>query len=223
MALRDRSDSTPIEAMALEEVPVLPLAALNALPQLHGEATQAANLAAFLDATVNAAGALVLLAMAALTFFAGTALKPCFIWSVLVLLAICALLRSYIRSTAAAFDRVPMAEAAKDLRAILLYAGLAWGSGAFLVLSPATDPLSAVIFAALPSLTLSLLLKDREGALAFLAPVTAVSVAAAILQSWPDSGLAVALLLMLQSAIAAHALLRGRTARAGLPDGLALR
>jgi hypothetical protein len=220
MTPRDSRDLKPADAMAVDELPV---AALNALPQLHGEATRTTSQAGFLDAAVNAAGALVLLAMATLTFAAGTALKPCFVWSVLVLLAVCALLRSYIRSTAAAFDRVPMAQAARELRAILLYAGLAWGAGAFLVLAPDTSPLAALLFAALPSLTLSLLLKDREGALAFLAPVTAVSIAAAILQSWPDNGLAVALLLLLQSAIAAHALLRGRQHGAGLPAGLALR
>ena len=223
MALRDKCESMPAGTLAAEELPVLPLTALNALSQLHGEATQAASLAGFLDAAVNAAGALVLFSMAALAFGAGTALKPCFFWSVLMLLAVLALLRSYIRSTAAAFDRAPMEEAAKDLRAILLYAGFAWGTGAFLVLAPDTAPLAGLAFIALPSLMLSLLLKDREGALAFLVPATAVAVGAAILQPWPDSGLAVALLLMLQSAIAAHAFLRGRTARAGLPAGLALR
>jgi hypothetical protein len=199
----------------------LPLTALTRLAELHDEACQTSQLAVFLDGAVHAAGALVLMGMAVLTFAAGTALQPCFIWAVLILLAVGTLLRSYIRSIAAAFDRPALTEAAQDLRAILFYAGSAWGAGAFLVLSPAATPATAVLFAVLPSLTLSLLLKDREGVLVFLIPVTAIGIAAAILRPWPDAGLDTALLLMLQSGIAAYVLMRGP--RENVPAGLALR
>jgi len=185
-----------------------PLAALTRLHELHNETSETSQLALFLGGAVHAAGALTLMAMTVLTFAADTALQPCFAWAVLMLLAVGTLLRSYIRSTAAGFARMPLMDAAKDLRAILFYTGSAWGAGAFLVLSPAAGPALAVLFAVLPSLMLSLLLKDREGALVFIVPVTVISIAAAILRPWPDAGLDTALLLMLQSGIAAHVLMR---------------
>ena len=41
--------------------------------------------------------------------------------------------------------------------------------GAFLVLPPDAGPVAMLLFASLPSLVLALLLKDRDGALAFTA------------------------------------------------------
>lgn len=206
-----------------ETLPSLPLAALDRLRQIHAEGSQAARLALFLQGAVHAAGALMLLGIAALAFAADTSLPPCFVWSLLVLGGIGALLHSYIRSTAAAVDRAPTAKAVKALRAILLYAGFAWGMGAFLVLSPESGLVTVLLFAGVPSLSLSLLLKDRDGALAFLVPVTALGIAAAIWNVWPDAGLDTALLLILQSGIAAHGILRSRGAVGNIPAGLALR
>ena len=201
----------------------MPLEALDRLPQLHAETADTAHLARFLAGAVNAAGALTLLGMAALAFEAGGTLKACFSWAILVLFGVGALLRSYIRSTAAAFDRAPLTEAAQDLRAILLYAGFAWGAGAFLVLSPEAGWMEVLPFAVLPSLAIALLLKDMEGPLAFLIPLTAMTVAAAVLRPWPDAGLDTALLLMLQSSIAGRVILQNRRSRETLPAGLLLR
>jgi hypothetical protein len=223
MALTDGNEPNPQTSQAIRSRPALPLLALDRLSQLNAESGDATELAQLLAGAVNAAGALTLLGMAALTFEAGASLKSCFAWAVLVLMGIGALLRSYIRSTAAAFDRAPLNEAAKDLRAILLYAGFAWGAGTFLMLPPDASPVSALAFAVLPALAVALLLKDRDGPLAFLMPITAMSLAAAILRPWPDAGLVTALLLMLHSSIAAHIILRGRNRRAGLPPGLLLR
>jgi hypothetical protein len=215
MALTDNNDPNT------EIAQTIPHAALDRLKLLDVESLEAAGLVRFLAGAVNAAGALILLGMAMLTFAAGASLKSCFIWALLVLVGIGALLYSYIRSTAA-FDRVPLNEAAQDLRAILLYAGFAWGAGAFLVLSPAAGPVTALAFAALPSLAVALLLADRDGPLAFVLPVTAMSLAATILQPWPNAGLDTALLLMLQSSIVARIILQGRRARRDLPAGLQL-
>ena len=77
-----------------------------------------------------------------------------------------------------------------------------------------------LLFAGLPSLCLSVLVKDREAGLAFLIPVTALTVAAAIIRPWPDAGLDTALVLAVQSAIAGHILLKARRTRR--PAGLAL-
>ena len=208
MALTDSNDFSPqpTQPAAGRSVPglaPLPLAALERLPQLHDESAGNSGLAQCLASAVYAAGSLTLLGMAALTFGAGTTLKSCFAWAFLVLIGVGALLRSYIRSTAAVFDRAPLTEAAQDLRAILLYAGFAWGAGAFLVLSPVAGPVATLAFAGLPSLAIALIFKDQGGPLAFVIPVTILSLTAAVLQPWPDAGLDTALLLMLQSSIAA--------------------
>lgn len=223
VALIDGHDSVPrpadVQARGHGLTP-LPLAALEQLSRIHAEHAQAAQRMVFLRGTANAALALMLLGVAALAFGAGTSLRLCFAWSLLVLLGIGALLRCHIRSTAS--DRVSLSEAAQDLRAILLYAGISWGTGALLVLPPATGPVLAVLFAVLPSICVALLLRDQGGTLAFLVPVTAIGILAAILRPWPDAGLDTALLLMLQSGITAHAILRGRVAEK-IPAGLALR
>ena len=201
----------------------LPLAALERLPLLHDESADNKELARFLAGAVYAAGALTLLGMAVLAFDAGATLKSCFAWALLVVIGVGAMLRSYIRSTAAMFDRTPLTEAAQDFRAILLYAGFAWGAGAFLVLPPVAGPLAILVFAGLPSLGLALILKDQGGPLAFVIPVTILSLTAAILQPWADAGLDAALLLMLQGSIVVRILLQNRRPRGRLPAGLLLR
>ena len=201
----------------------MPLNALDRLPVLHAESFNAAGVVRFLGGAVHAAGALTLLGMAMLTFGAGSGLKACFTWALLVLVGIGALLYSYIRSTAAAFDRAPLDEAAQDLRAIVLYAGFAWGAGTFLVLSPVAGAVTVLSFAVLPSLAVALLLKDQSGPLAFVIPVTLMSLAAAIMRPWPNAGLDTALLLMLQSSIVARIVLQSRRPHGPLPAGLQLR
>lgn len=224
MALIDSHGSVPhpadSNARAGSGLQPLPLAALEQLSSIHAEHAQAAQRMAFLQSTANAALALLLLGVAALVFGAGTSLRLCFTWSLLVLLGICALLRCHIRSTAS--DRASVGEAVKDLRAILLYAGFAWGTGALLVLPAATGAVAAVLFTVTPGIAMALLLRDQSGTLAFLVPLTAISILAAILRPWPDAGLDTALLLMLQSGIAACVILRNRRPEK-IPAGLALR
>ena len=225
MALIDNHLSGPAradaDAPAPSARPSLPLAALERLSRLHAENAQTTRQMAFLKAAVNAAGALILLAIAALVFAADASLPACFAWSLLVLASVGALLDSYIRSTAA-FERVPAAKAARKLRRILLFAGLAWGAGAFLILPSGATPITVVLFAVLPSLSLCLLLSDLEGMAAFMVPATALSIAAPVAGSWPDAGLETALLLVLQSGIAAYCLLRSRGRDIGVPAGLPL-
>lgn len=226
MALTDGHDSVSRAGKAdapPRVLPPLPLAALEQLSRLHAEQAETAQRMMFLQGTVNAALGLMLLAIAALVLGAGTSLALCFTWSLLVLVAIGALLRCHIRSAA---DRISRTDADKDLRATLIYAGLAWGAGALLVLPPDARPLLVVPFIVLPGAVMALLLRACGGALAFLVPATIIGIAAAIARPWPDAGLDTALLLLLQSGIAAHAILSFRQAKksAGdMPAGLALR
>jgi hypothetical protein len=234
MALTDDNSANParpahpvnapdVNAKVPETLRAPPSAALARLPQLRAEnAGKLAN-AKFAQTAVPAAALLMLLGAGTLALANGAALETtlaqCFAWSVLVLLAVGALLRAYIRGAATAFDPVPLDETAKDLRAILLYAGFAWGAGAGLALSPAAGPGVTLCFAALPSILLALLMRDRDGVLGFVLGVTAMSGGIVLTHAWQDAGL----LILLQGVIAL-AIVFGlrRTAPGSLPAGLAL-
>jgi hypothetical protein len=230
MALADDCQPDPAasgaNAPAAQTLLPVPLEALERLAQIHGENSRAARQALFLQGAVHAGSILILSGVAALAFAAGTSLAAGFAWSVLVLAGVAALLWSHIRDVASGIGPAPLAQAVKQLRGILFYAGFAWGMGAFLVLAPDTSPVAMLLFAGLPSLLLSLVLKDRDGTLAFLAPLTVLCAIAPVLTNWPltapDSGLEVALLLMLQSGIAARCIIRGR-GQAPMEAGLLLR
>jgi hypothetical protein len=201
------------------------LKALTRLPQLHAETSEIADLARFLRAAVGAAGALMAMGGLAVSIASGASLQQEFAWSLLVLVGVGAMLRSYIKSIAQAFDRAPLREAAKDLRAVLFYAGFAWGAGAFLLLGANPVPITGLCFAVLPSLAMALLLRDRAAALAFAAPVTLLTVAAIIVQPWSDALVALSMLLLAQGGIAGSLMLTavpGR-ARQSVPAGLSLR
>jgi len=93
--------------------------------------------------------------------------------------------RNYIRGFARSLRRVPLQEAASDLRLLLLYTGAAWGAGAFLVMPDLPAPALVFLFAAGPSFALALILKDEKGVIGFVAPVAAASASAAMLGAWP--------------------------------------
>ena len=203
------------------------LTALARLPQIHAETSESANLARFLRAAVGAGAALMLLGALAVSFASGASLQQEFAWSLLVLAGVGAMLRTYIKSIAQGFDRAPLREAAKDLRAVLFYAGFAWGAGAFLLLGNNPVPILGLCFAALPCVLLVPLLRDRAACLAFIAPVTLLTATAIILQPWGNALVALSLLLLVQGSIAVGLVLGGlvlpgRT-RSGIPAGLSLR
>jgi hypothetical protein len=212
------SPKSPAKLRSVGRQARVPQAALEHLFRLHAEQADNAKRMIFLENTADTALVLLLLAAAALLVGAGTGLALCFAWSLLMLLGISALIVCHIKSMVG--DHVLLADAVKDLRVVLAYVGIAWGTGALLVLPATAGPLLVLGFAVLPSLCLTHTLRDGRGALAFLAPVTALTAAATILRPWPDAGLDAALLVLLQSGIAALAL-RGR--RHAMPAGLALR
>jgi hypothetical protein len=92
----------------------------------------------------------------------------------------------------------------------LLYCGVVWGAGVFLVLPPTPSPLMAAGFALLPALALSLLLKDEKGATAFTVPVTVMTAGAAQAQFWPQATLTTFAVLVLGAAVAALPVLTRR-------------
>lgn len=185
MALADSNPSAFDPASLRAEIPPrIPYEALARLPHLQNEAGRNLATAALLARSPQASVVLMLLGGAVLAAGGGT-LKADFAWAALVLIGIVAMTRNYIRGFARSLRRVPLAEAASDLRALLLYTGAAWGIGAFLVMPDLPAPALAFGFAALPGLGLALVLKDPAAILAFTAPVTIAGAGAALLGAWP--------------------------------------
>jgi hypothetical protein len=186
MALTDCDMTGPAFAPAPAQPGYAP--ALAALPRLQAEAGANFQLGRFLARSSAACMmflGLAVLALAVTALSGGGTLKADFAWAVLVLLGVIALIRNYIRGFARSLRRVPLQEAASDLRVLLLYMGAAWASGAYLLMPGNPAPALVFGFAALPSLALALILKDRAGTLAFALPVTLASAGAAVLGAWP--------------------------------------
>src|ERR1700722_21005863 len=114
----------------------------------------------------------------------GGTLKADFAWAALVLLGVIAITRNFIRGYARSLRRVPLEEAAADLRTLLLYTGTVWGAGAFLLMPELPAPLLVFSFSAAPSLALALALRDAKGTLAFVAPACLITAGAALLSAW---------------------------------------
>jgi hypothetical protein len=115
----------------------VPHAALSRLPALHGEARRNMHVSQFLARSPQACMALMLAGVLALSWASSSAgsasLRADFAWGFLVLIGIVGMTRNYIRGFARSLRRVPLQQAASDLRMLLLYTGAAWGAGAFLV------------------------------------------------------------------------------------------
>lgn len=167
----------------------VPYAALSRLPALHGEASRNIYLSRFLARSPQACIALMLVGALVLIWSsagAGAAsLKADFAWGSLVLIGIVGMTRNFIRGFARSLRRVPLQEAASDLRMLLLYTGTAWGAGAFLVMPDLPAPALVFLFAALPALATAMLLRDAKGVAAFILPSSAGIAAAALMGAWP--------------------------------------
>lgn len=200
-------------------LPVLPRDALDQLARLHAESSQASHLARLLRNSVHAASLFMLMGSCVLLMGGGTIGRN-FFWAVSILAGVVGLIASYIRTNAVAFDHAPFSATARNVRATLLYLGVAWGAGAFLVLPAELPAVGAILFAVIPALLLALLLNDAKGIAAFQVPAGLLTIGAAYIQSWPGSGLdALAILLAHGGLFTALAWRR----RVPLPAGLALR
>ena len=196
----------------------VPRTALSRLPALHGEASRNMYLSRFLARSPQACIALMLAGAAVLAWSsagAGAAsLKADFAWVSLVLIGIVGMTRNYIRGFARSLRRVPLQEAASDLRMLLFYTGAAWGAGAFLVMPDLPAPALVFIFAALPALAAALLLRDAKGVAAFILPSSTAIAAAALMGAWPLDVWVAAAVLATGTAITGltmlHCAMRGR-------------
>lgn len=192
---------------------------LTHLARLHDEAVETARLANLLGRSLHATGALAALAVIAIVASAATA-APAIAWAALVGLACAAMLRSYRHAIGQPFERAALQCFASDLHAGLLYAGFAWGAGAFLVLPEPTAAIAVVLFAAAPCVAIAVLLRERRAAVLFVAPTAALASLACLLRP-VSGGAAAAGFILLVCAATAFALQWASRARSAA-DTIAL-
>lgn len=194
------------------------------LAALHAEAEETSRLANLLGRSIHAAIALPVLA--GVTLALGSAgLAEGLTWMGFILAASGAIFLAWRRTIAQPFERAALKSFSQDLDAILVFAGFAWGAGAFLGLSSGANVGVVVLFAAGAGAILTVLLRERMSVFLFLAPVAALASFACVLRPLAGGALDAAFVLIASAAVAASthfADRRGSGARdiadlAGLP------
>jgi hypothetical protein len=172
------------------------------LALLHDEARETALLANLLGRTPFAAAAIAIGALATVIFAYGTMpIAEPVAWLALVLIGLGAMARNYTRAIRQPFERGILREFAYDLNAIAIYAGFAWGAGAYLALGPQTPALAVVAYAALVPAVVAVTLRTREVSLGFLAPAAGLGAFAAVLRPFPEGPLTAAFVLIACAAV----------------------
>jgi hypothetical protein len=177
--------------------------AIVKLALLHAEAEETARLANLLGRSLYAAMALPVLALLTLGFAEGASLTRAIVWCVFVAAGSLAMLRSYSHTIGQPFERAALKSFAKDMSPMLLYAGFAWGAGAFLALSAGTNMAGAILFVAAPAIVIAALLREREAVYLFLAPAALLASFASVLMPFAGGALAAGLILIASGTIAA--------------------
>jgi len=173
-----------------------PRTAIARLAILHAEAAETARLSNLLGRSFYAALILPVAAGITIAFSTAAGAPRCIAWGLLVIAASLAIARAYSVTIGEPFERASLNAFSRDLSVVLLYAGLAWGAGAFLVLTNGAPIGAAVFFASAPALALALLLRERNAVLLFLAPVVTLTSFACVLRPFSDGPLQAALVLM---------------------------
>lgn len=176
-----------------------PAQALARLAELHDEAHQALQQSQVLDRSPQASLALMLLGgliLSEASLEGGALLSEAFAWSLWVLTGILAMTVIYIRGFARHPALQPLEMAVGELRKFLLYTGLAWGLGTFLIM-PDQPSLGLVLsFGVLPGWAMTVILKNESAAFAFNAPAALLAATACALKPWPHGLLAAAMIVL---------------------------
>jgi len=167
------------------------------LAALHDEAKETALLANLLGRAPFAAAALALCTVpVAWVGLRAMPMPEVATWTVLVLIGLGAIVRTYVQAMAMPFERASLRAFAGDLTAIMTYCGFAWSAGAYLALDSGAPPLLLATFAAVPCLLIAAALRQREAAIVFTIPVATLSAFAAVLRPLPEGPLAAAFVLI---------------------------
>ncbi|MBU6297324.1 MAG: hypothetical protein KGJ79_07865 [Alphaproteobacteria bacterium] len=204
----------PAQLEAVERVSseIEPATAIAKLARLRTEAEETARLANLLGRSLYTAIILPVLGALTIGLAEGMSLSSQLVWGGFVALGAVAMLRSYAHTISEPFERPALKSFAKDLSAILLYNGFAWGAGAFLALPTATGMAAAILFAIVPAAAVALLLREREAVFLFLAPVATLASFASVLRPFADGALDAALILVACAVVAGLTLLIDRRA-----------
>ncbi|GAA0576872.1 hypothetical protein [Rhizomicrobium electricum] len=176
---------------------------LAKLKALHAEAEETARLANLLGRSGAVGAALPFLAIVTIGLSVSVNPASQIVWLILVGAVALAMLIAYRHAMKRPFERDALKDYAKDLSAILLFAGFAWGAGAFLALPSGLSTGATIAFALLPAASIAYLLRDREALFLFLAPTTVLTAAACLLKPFAGGWIAAVTL------IAAAAILVG--------------
>lgn len=183
---------------------------LATLARMHAEAAETARLANLLGRTLPVAIALPLLAVLAVFLAGGTGVPATTAWAILVAVASLSIARAYAQAINQPFERAVLRAFAQDLNACLLYAGFGWGAGAFLALGSGASAVAILLFAAVPTAGIAILLRDRLPVLMFLAPVAALTSFACVLRPFAHGALTAGLVLVACAVVAGGAILIAR-------------
>ena len=158
-----------------------PLAHIARLSELYDEAAETALLASLLGRMPYLAVALLGVSTA-VAVLAHAAMAPLLTWVALMGAGLVSLMRSYVVTIAAPFERAPLRLFARDLQAIMLYIGFAWGAGSFLALPADITLLQAIAFSAGTAAMVAVIGRASDATACFAIPVTLLSAAAALMR-----------------------------------------
>ena len=216
-AFSRKTDFEPLDAVQREE----PIGhTLTRLKAVHDEAEETSGLANLLGRTLYVALLLPLFLLAEVTFSRAPWMHAgsfCF----LVLLATGVLVHTHTKAMCAPFDRETLKAFSANLDAILLYAGFAWGAGAFLILPATTDPAFTAFFSGCTVAAIAMIVRTREAVLMFAAPVGLLTALAALLRPlerpFVSAALAIAASVLVVGSVALSSWMKQRVAEAVMP------
>lgn len=208
MAFLARAPERRQNEIAPTNDPHSPEQALGKLAALHEEASETARLANLLGNCPRLILALPALALASVWLLGGGALWTNLLWLGFVGSAALALSAFTVQTLRRPFARLRLQRFARQTSAGLVYAGFAWGAGAYLILPADDGPLSLALFAAAPAVAVMLTLREREAVFLFLLPSGVLCAFAAVLRPFADGGLASAAVLIACAVIAGLAMVR---------------
>jgi hypothetical protein len=189
----------PMPAMreALTQAPPDTQNPIARLATLHAEARETARLANLLGRSAYAVLAFPAITVTTLVLSGfGAGLAQAFVWCVFMVVATAAILVAYRRTIGQPFERPALKSFSLDLSAILVFAGFAWGSGAFLAMPAHTALGVPAIFVATAATIVGLLLRERAMVFLFLAPAATIASFACVLRPTTGGALDSALVLI---------------------------
>jgi hypothetical protein len=187
----------PARREALTQAPSGTQNPIARLASLHAEARETARLANLLGRSAYAVLAFPAITITTLVLSGfGAGLVQALVWCVFMSVATAAILIAYRRTIGQPFERPALNSFSLDLSAILVFAGFAWGSGAFLAMSAHTPMGVPALFVATAAAIVGLLLRERAMVFLFVAPAAVLASFACVLRPTTGGALDSALVLI---------------------------